>query len=367
MLDIELVQARPALKVEFRFSLAEDLLHTLSLVTDAPHIEGLDQWVYATHAALPPTLKHDMEPVLVLIQKSDKLSLWTHQLSPDDPAHRDFSEYIAWLNGFTEGDYRGLIQNTIEILAHHCRDESGEPLPTPSLSDDEALNACLGQKLAGEQLERAIHLAQNPSELKAQFISVTTRFWEQFYAQEYPQCLPLMQRSVVYHSHRNYSADFDTVFSAVTGRRPLQDHGSYDDVERVIFVPSCHIGPYVMIHHIKEPQPTLILHYNCRPTGAPEHEESPAIQDLFPPLKALSDETRLQILSLLDGRELYAQEIVEQLDISQSAVSRHLKLMSSGGLLNIRREDSMKYYSINRDTLVAVADRLKGFRGKPGA
>ena len=91
--------------------------------------------------------------------------------------------------------------------------------------------------------------------------------------------------------------------------------------------------------------------------------EAIAIQDLFPPLKALSDETRLQILSLLNGRELYAQEIVEHLQISQSAVSRHLKLMLTGGLLTVRQEGSSKYYSIDEDTLRTLAEQLRQFKG----
>jgi len=61
---------------------------------------------------------------------------------------------------------------------------------------------------------------------------------------------------------------------------------------------------------------------------------------------------------------LYAQEIVERLDISQSAVSRHLKLMLAGGLLAMRKQDNMKYFSINAETLAALAERLKSFRKK---
>ena len=80
---------------------------------------------------------------------------------------------------------------------------------------------------------------------------------------------------------------------------------------------------------------------------------------LYPPLKALADETRLQILALLQGRELYAQEIVDQLDISQPAVSRHLNLMAAAGVLTIRREGNAKYYSVNAETLARVADALR--------
>jgi DNA-binding transcriptional ArsR family regulator len=365
MLDIGLVQARPALQVEFRTSLAEDLMHVLSLVLDAPSIEGLDQWVYATQAALPPTLKQDMQTVLIFTQKSDTLGLWMRRLPPDARQHRDFAAFVDWLNAFTQDDYQDLIQSALVNLAHYCEEEQGDRLPAPLLDDAESLKVCLGQKLDGEQLDRAVQLVYEPLELKTQFISVVTRFWEQFYHKEYQRCHPIMERSVAYHSQQNYGGEFDATFTAVTGRRPLKDHSELDDVERVVFFPSCHIGPYVMLQHTEGPLPAVILHFNCRPTSAPEQEETPIIQDLFPPIKALSDETRLQILSLLNGRELYAQEIVELLDISQSAVSRHLKLMLSGGLLKTRRKNSMKYLSINEETLTAVAEGLKRFQGKP--
>lgn len=361
MLDMNLVQGKPALKAEFHVSLAADLINIVPLVTNAPWLEGLDQWVYATHAALPPTLKSDLEVVLTLTHKSHLPLLWVIQLPPHAPAHRDFTAFMAWLDTLDEADWRDLIQSTLKMLAQHHEKESASPPPE---STDALLRAILEEKLGTEQIERVIRLAQDPVELKTQFMSVYTRFWEQFYRQEYQRSLPLMERSVAHHRRQNYSADLFTVFTAVAGRRFPKDHDDYEDVERVIFFPTCYIGPYVLFYDHEELHPTLVLHYNCRPTGVPEHDQSLATLELFPPLRALADETRLQILSLLDGQELYAQEIVQHLDVSQPAVSRHLKLMLTGGLLNVRKQDSMKYLSINEETLAALADRLRSFHGK---
>ena len=362
MLDMNLVQGRPALEVEFQLSLAVDLFHDTGLVMDAPWYEGFDPWVYATHAALPPSLKRDMDVVLLLVQKSYLFPLWISQRRPDDPIHKGFGAFAAWLNALTEDDVQSLIESTLTSLCGHCE---GEPVSLPSLEDTNALEDCLRVKFSEKgRLDRAVQLVRNPVEFKAGLISVFTRFWEQFYRQEYERCLPLAERSVEYHRRQNYGADLLTVFSAVTGRRFPKEPGDYEEVERVVFVPSCHIGPYTTFAYFKEPRPVLMLRYNCRPTATPERDQAPAIQDIFPPLKALSDETRLQILSILDGRELYAQEIVERLDISQSAVSRHLKLMLAGGLLAMRKQDNMKYFSINAETLAALAERLKSFRKK---
>jgi DNA-binding transcriptional ArsR family regulator len=104
-------------------------------------------------------------------------------------------------------------------------------------------------------------------------------------------------------------------------------------------------------HHRQD----LVLFYNCRAAPAPGIDGT----SIYPPLKALADETRLQILGLLHGRELYAQEIVDQLDISQPAVSRHLNLMATAGILKIRREGNAKYYSVDGERLLRLAEALR--------
>lgn len=361
MVDIDLYIGKPVLQVQFRPSLAADMLNVLNLLASASSIEGFDTWVYATYAALSPALRAAIDQVLVLTQKSNVISSRLGQIESDHPAHTDFAALIAWLDAFTEQDFENIVADTLQHLDSCCSDELDAPL---SLDDVDGLRSALATKFDDEQLDRALHLIHNPVELKAQFISVLARFWERFYREEIQRCRPLMQRSAENHRRQNYRGNLSTVFSAVTGRRMPEMHFDPQLVERVVFIPSAHIGPYITAHTVGDPPSTLTVHYNCRPTGALESDETPVVRDLFPPLKALADETRLQILSLLDGRELYAQEIVARLDITQSAVSRHLKLMVIGDLLTVRKKDSMKYFAINEDTLEAVAESLKKFRAK---
>jgi biotin operon repressor len=126
------------------------------------------------------------------------------------------------------------------------------------------------------------------------------------------------------------------------------------EIARIIFLPNCYVGPYVAYTRSAE---NLYLFYNCRST--PASETTVEVASLYPPLKALADETRLQILTLLQGRELYAQEIVEQLDISQPAVSRHLNLLTAADVLQVRREGNARYYSIDSETLKRLANALR--------
>ena len=53
--------------------------------------------------------------------------------------------------------------------------------------------------------------------------------------------------------------------------------------------------------------------------------------------KALSDETRLRLVHILLHYELSVNELVSILDMGQSRVSRHLKILTEAGLLTSRR------------------------------
>ena len=71
------------------------------------------------------------------------------------------------------------------------------------------------------------------------------------------------------------------------------------------------------------------------------------MQDLVKALKALSDETRLRILSILLERECCVCEVMQVLDISQSRASRNLGIIQDAGFLKARREGAWMFYSVD--------------------
>ena len=62
--------------------------------------------------------------------------------------------------------------------------------------------------------------------------------------------------------------------------------------------------------------------------------------------KALSNETRLTIMVILNQQELCVCQIESFLKLSQAKVSRHLTLLKYAGLVKCRREGLWIYYSI---------------------
>lgn len=63
--------------------------------------------------------------------------------------------------------------------------------------------------------------------------------------------------------------------------------------------------------------------------------------------KAFCDENRLKILALLQDGERCACRILEDLRISQSTLSHHMKILVDSGVVVTRNEGKWTHYSIS--------------------
>ncbi len=90
------------------------------------------------------------------------------------------------------------------------------------------------------------------------------------------------------------------------------------------------------------------------------------MEELSTIFKALSDETRLRIIKILETGELCVCDIVAALDIVQPKVSFHLGVMREAGLIKDRKEGKWIHYSLNetdlfkRMLLVSVCEKADG-------
>ena len=62
--------------------------------------------------------------------------------------------------------------------------------------------------------------------------------------------------------------------------------------------------------------------------------------------QTLADQTRRQIVETLRGGEQQVNDIVNVLDIHQSGVSRHLRLLLEAGFVRVRPEGQHRFYSL---------------------
>ncbi|MCJ7810663.1 MAG: metalloregulator ArsR/SmtB family transcription factor [Dehalococcoidia bacterium] len=87
----------------------------------------------------------------------------------------------------------------------------------------------------------------------------------------------------------------------------------------------------------------------------PVEPATPATRDLLVALKALADETRLRIFTLLTRQELCVCEIEDMLNLSQSIVSNHLAVLRQAGLVRARRDETDARWIFYRADPEAVA------------
>jgi DNA-binding transcriptional ArsR family regulator len=353
-------------EVVFESSLPYVLTSTMTILAMAPFYEGFDAWVDVTYAALSDELRKDIH----LLFYPFGTQLIYERLRKDPPESDDFPAFVGWLTSFSEDAIEEGVSIALRNLATGS-EQSDVDLVPPAVGDTEGLTSFLER--AGCRWwefehtdERSfidlVRLLQDPAALRSRIIVDVTRFWEEHFRDEYTRCRPMVAGCASRGREKRYEGTLADTIARVTGR-PIQERVArqHASTKRLTFVPSCCAGPYVNYVSIGPNREDLLVVFNARLSDRVERSELLSVPQVFAPLKALSDETRLEILEMLRGEELYAQQIVDRLTISQPSVSRHLRLMVSAGLLIERRDEKMKYYRIHEDTLAHLARVFSAF------
>jgi len=74
--------------------------------------------------------------------------------------------------------------------------------------------------------------------------------------------------------------------------------------------------------------------------------------------RALSDETRLRILKLLEVREMCVCEVMVALGLTQPTASHHLGILENAGLVKNRKEGKWVFYSLADPKLIKEMHKL---------
>ncbi len=74
--------------------------------------------------------------------------------------------------------------------------------------------------------------------------------------------------------------------------------------------------------------------------------------------KALCDQKRLTILDHLKSGEKCACVLIESMNIGQSALSYHMKILCDSGIVNARQDGKWTHYSLSRDGSEYASKRL---------
>jgi len=78
--------------------------------------------------------------------------------------------------------------------------------------------------------------------------------------------------------------------------------------------------------------------------------------------RALSDPTRFQIVEAMRLGECAVGDIVERMDIQQSGVSRHLRILMEAGVVQMRPDGQKRLYSLRKEAFDELEAWVAAYR-----
>jgi DNA-binding transcriptional ArsR family regulator len=78
-------------------------------------------------------------------------------------------------------------------------------------------------------------------------------------------------------------------------------------------------------------------------------------------LRALADPSRQRILRLVQDKELPAGEIASHFEVTRPAISQHLRILKSAGLVTERRAGTKRLYRARPEGIEEIRAFLDGF------
>src|SRR6185437_7377896 len=77
---------------------------------------------------------------------------------------------------------------------------------------------------------------------------------------------------------------------------------------------------------------------------------------------ALADPARLRIVETMRSGECAVGDIVERMDIHQSGVSRHLRILAEAGIVQMRPYGQKRLYSLRKEAFDQLEAWVAGYR-----
>lgn len=361
-----ILQPTTDIRIQFVVSPALDLVNAMYFTSLAGQFEGVDDWPVQTRPLLEPALRDELDFLFSYpggepgIMGALNDTLFFH---PD--AWPTVEALVTFVRSLPDSGEGTPERSGIQSLALHATrwptwSERTPNRSTPAPSDPTARDAIrTAAARGGMDVEQVLTLYDDPAQVRERIVRLIERFYEEHYGPDEPRRIECMRRSVARHEAERVT-DVDALLRRVTGRDVSCIAEEPEDYRRFVFVPSLDVGAY---NSCADLPPVHGLYYACEREFAGDADEEERTRRMAMVYKALADEQRLRILRLLRDGELYAQQIVERTGLHQSVVSRHLMFLKAVGLVNVRRQNNMKFFSLNTEMRGELTQAVDAFLG----
>ncbi len=338
---------------------AHSLINSSLMLHKSHKLSGLSEWVTKAAAAMSPEFARANGTVILGLHYAVRPTRrWS-----TFPA---FIDYLASADPLTLRDQIFDMYNSCGCqLAAAAHPTAPEAVLASVDSYMEYLKAGFSPDHIDVDIESAAYtLMIDPPEMQRQIVAHLRKLWTEVLEPEWQRNLPMLNACV--EAFRQLDLSQMSPLEAaeqILGQEVPEDWRcslENEKYQRFIFVPSAHLGPY---HSVMTAGDTAWLLFGAHlPQGSMVSSPELSRSELLVRLGALADDTRLHILRVLKEQgELCSQEIIQQLDLSQSAASRHLKQLSATGYLSERRKNGAKCYGLNQQRIQDTVQALSQF------
>jgi DNA-binding transcriptional ArsR family regulator len=269
-------------------------------------------------------------------------------IAVDRPEIRTAKDLVA---AVAEAPYRDVIRG---IFDEGASEPQLAGLVDRAMDGDGEALAAIAEIVPDYKREPRLDVLREPERSVGELVDVLTH-WADVFTPIEPRITDILHRDYdLRATDRETLAPVDLIERTTGGIRWLPEAG----VRRVVLAPSYFSRPYNFLMNSAD---WRLFGYPVSDDALEASDPLAAPQAVVRLHRALGDETRLRILKLLAGRDLYLTEIAQQLDLSKPTIKHHLALLRSAGLVTITESGTVVYYSLRRNRLDDASADIKRF------
>lgn len=222
---------------------------------------------------------------------------------------------------------------------------------------------------AGRRADLAALAFDDPAALRDRYANMLERYWHEAFHDEWSRVLPRIEaevtdgaRALVMGGPPSLVATllpeghWDDASSSIIVDKAYDDSCDVADRGGMLLVASVYGWPRVLIE-LAEPWPVSII-FPLRDLRTPEVPLT-TDHEVADGLRALGDETRLQIARLVAEQPRSTKELAELLRLSDSAVSRHLKILDAARVVTSQRDGYFVLYRLRPERISHLGGALR--------
>jgi DNA-binding transcriptional ArsR family regulator len=281
----------------------------------------------------------------------------------------DWLAYFAALDAATIR--RTILENLLSMARWYL---PGQVLPDIALLGQDRLafgnlvhdiHRSIGEETCEDKIDKEFATILNPEAWRDSLSAFLSRIWSDSLRAEWTRVQSMVDDSVrAFRETLIPGANLEERLCFLTGRDsvPALWMGIFERMEEIIWVPSPHIGPYLLLFHRNDRQAWFVSRTRL-PKGSSIHSVLLDRADLLIRLNALGDPVRLEIVQMAAKDALTTQMAMDSLGLTQSSASRHLTQLAATGILSVDTGEKTKRYSLNKPRYEEIIQSLRGIAG----